>query len=296
LYATTGRDAEARSLYLQALELNTQDAAALRGLAAIARRQQDTDEAIRLMARAIELQPGNWNSINALGNIYFLNGRYREAAAEYRKVVYLDPQNFIALGNLGSTSLMDGDFEMAKQAIERSIDMEPNPTILSNLGIVYYYLGDFDKSVEVHRQVVELTPDLPGSWINLADALHFAGDVDASRQAFKKGAELAGIRLELNRADTESLMFLAWAQAMTGNPEEGVAQATRAVELAPGNPYSHYYHALTLLKNGETERAIDAISRAIERGYSTKMLAAEPYLREVASNPGFRRLIVGADN
>jgi Flp pilus assembly protein TadD/TolB-like protein/DNA-binding winged helix-turn-helix (wHTH) protein len=295
LYVVTGRNEDAKSLYNLALEQNAQDAAALRGLAGIARRQQSFDEAVRLMTRAVELQPGNWNSMNALGSIYFRVGQYENAAREFRKVAYLDPDNFAALGNLGSASLMAGDFELARHAIERSLEIEATPPMYSNLGIIHYYLGDFDKSVEVHRQAIAQAPDIHINWLNLADALHFAGNNDESRAAFRKSAELSEIQLQVNSADIEALTLLAWARAMTGHPEEGVTLAARAVELDSNDPYSHYYHALTLIRNGEIERAIDAIDRAIENGYSANMLRAEPYLQELKSNARFNRLVSKAD-
>jgi tetratricopeptide (TPR) repeat protein/DNA-binding winged helix-turn-helix (wHTH) protein len=296
LYTVTGRDDEAKSLYESALEINGQDAASLTGLATIAQRQQDHDEAVRLISRAIDLQPGNWNNLMALGNIFFRAGDYDRAVEQYRKVVFLNPDNFAVLGNLGSASLMAGDFELAKQALEQSLEIETNPIVYSNLGVVYYYLGDFDKSVEVHRKVVELRPNSDTSWINLADALHFAGERSESRQAFERAAELSEAQLQVNANDSVSIALLAWARAMTGHTEEAVTLASRAVDLDPANTYSHYYHALTLLQHGDTDAAIEAIGRAIETGYSTNMLRAEPYLQELASNPGFQRLLARAEN
>ena len=295
LYIVTGRNSEAEEVYQQALETNEQDANAMRGLANIARRAQDFDTAEELMQKAIELQPGNWNAISSLGGLYFRTGRYRDAAAEYLKAVYLDPYNFVALGNLGSASLMAGDFRLARQAIERSLEIETNPTIYSNLGIVHYYLGDYRESVDVHRKVVDLSPESHASWLNLADALHFAGEKSEAAEAFAEAARLSEIQLRVNPEDAEALTLLAWARAMNGELEEAERLATRALQVDPGDPYSHYYAALIHLKSGRQDDALDSLEAATETGYSANMLAAEPYLKELRTNPRFAKLLASAE-
>ena len=105
LFLLTDRPADAEYLYQTALEIDEQDAEALRGLAQVRRLQQRFDEAVSLMQRSIELQPGNWRAINALGGMYYRVGAYEDAARQYRRVVYLDPGNFVTLGNLAATSL-----------------------------------------------------------------------------------------------------------------------------------------------------------------------------------------------
>ena len=292
LYLTTGRHAKAEETFLRALEINPQDVTALTGIALIQRRQQRFDEAERLMLKAIKLQPGNWASINSLGNMYFGMGRYAEAIAEYRKVVYLDPQNFITLGNLASANMMTGDFSAAKVVLEKSIAIEENATFQANLGIVHYYLGEFDESVAAQRRAVELAPESSGNWIGLADALYFSGDESAAHEAYEKARSLAQRQLGVNAEDTEALMYLAWSAAKTGDLDAATAHATRAVSLDPADPYSHYFDALVKLERDDPEAAIEALARAVETNYPLTMLAAEPILDPLKDEPRFVSLLV----
>jgi len=295
LYLLTGRRDEAEDMYVRALGLNEQDALALQGLALIRRREQRFDEAEGLMRKAIGLQPGNWRSINALGNMYFRMGRFVDAIAEYRKVVYLDPDNFVTLGNLASANLMVGDFDAARDVLERSVAIEDNATFRANLGITHYYLGDFAQAIEAHRRAVELAPNSASSWIGLADALHFGGDKDEAKAAYEKTSELARMQVGVNRDDTESLMYLAWASAMTGKLDEAAAHATQAVELDPADPYSHYFDAIVKLKRNEVGAALDALQLAVDTGYPVAMLAAEPILKELQQNTRFVKLLANTE-
>lgn len=294
LYRNTGRTAEAEALYLDVLQTDEQNVAAMQGLAQIRRREQRFDEAELLMRRAIELQPGNWDSINKLGNMYFRTGRYVAAIAEYRKVVFLDPENFVTLGNLASVNLMIGDFESARDALERTVAIEENNTFYANLGVAHYYLGNFLAAVTANRRAVELAPSSSGGWLALADALYFAGAMDEADRAYRSVIELSRKQLAVNPVDVESMTFLAWSSAMTGTFETAAVFSEQAVDLDPADPYSHYFRALVLLKMGDADGALESINDAMDNGYPVAMLAAEPILKELRSDSRFESLLARA--
>jgi tetratricopeptide (TPR) repeat protein/DNA-binding winged helix-turn-helix (wHTH) protein len=295
LYRLTGKFAEAKAMYSSTLEIDPQDVIALQGIALIARREQKFDEAEQLMRESIRLQPGNWSSINTLGNMYFGMGRFAEAVAEYRKVVYLDSSNFIALGNLASANLMLGNFAAARDTLLQSIALEENATFYANLGVAHYYLGDYYNAVAAHRRSLELAPNSSGGWLGLADALQFSGSHDEAQAAYLKVIELSRKQLAVNADDTESMTFLAWASAMTGDSDEALAQAGRAVALNPADPFSHYFDALVKLNQELPEEAIDALVLAVQTGYPLAMLAAEPILKELRQNSRFVNLLTSGN-
>lgn len=287
LYRRTGRLAEARSAYESALEANEKDASALIGLAGVLARENRVTEADRYYRRAIDLQPGNWNTINQFGNFLFARGRFNDAAEQYRKVVFLDPDNWVTLGNLGSALMMSGDFRNAQSALNSSLEIETNQTFLSNLGIIHYYLGDFERSVEIHQQVVAQSPRSNFSWLNLADALYFSGRVQQADDAYSECVTLSRETLSVNAQDAESLYALAWALAMSGSLAEAREYLDRSIELSPTDYYVHYYDALIKAKSGEDDAALDALENAINLGYPVKMILSEPHLEGLRQHPEF---------
>lgn len=290
-FLRTGRLEEAERAYLQAIELDPQNVDSRLGLAGVMRRLQRHEEAETQIIRVIELKPGNWRAYNALGSLYFSLGEYEDAAESYRRVEYLQPDNFTALGNMATARMMTGEFELARDIFERTIDIEATPRALSNLGILHYYLGDLEKSAEFHRQSTELTPNSESAWINLADTLHFADKHEEAQVAFERGAALAREQNRTDPTNTEVLTYLAWAETMTGNLDKGTRYAERAIELAPQDPYSHYYRALVALQADDTEAAMTSISTAAELGYSRVMLEAEPYLDPLRERAEYVALI-----
>jgi tetratricopeptide (TPR) repeat protein len=292
LHSRTGRIADAETAYLQALEINPHDVQATGGLADVYRRLQRFAEAEELLNAAIDAQPGNWRTINRLGSFLFALGRYEEAAESYRKVAFLDTGNFQARTNLGGALLLAGEFEQGRQALLESLDIEPTQRAYSNLGVVYYYLGEFEESVATHRKAVELTPGQALMWLNLADSLHFAGQVDESAAAFKTARDLSKNTLDVDTSDSLAMLTLAWAQFMLDESSEALATVEKALEIDPGDPYGYYYDALIRFQTGDEEAALDSLEIALDKGYPAGLLVPEPYLGDLRGNTRFHTMII----
>lgn len=295
LHRETNRMAQAELAYRNALERNPKDVESITGLAQIYQQQNRADAAAEQYQLAIRLQPGNWRTINLTGTFYFSNGNFAKAASAFRSVLFLDPDNWQAQGNLGSALVMAGRFEEAERALARSIEMHPDQWSYSTLGIIQYYQGEFDLSVQTHRLALELAPQSPLVWANLADALYFAGNEEAE-SAFQRAAELAEEHLNVNAGDTDALQILAWASAMLGDNQRSRTLMDRALQLVPNDPYVYYYDALTRTRSGDIAGAIAAIQSAVELGYPKAMLAGEPYLRALHDDRQFSALLANNDD
>jgi serine/threonine-protein kinase len=291
LYRITGRLGRAEAAFKSALNINAQDVNAMSKLALVYESQQRFDEAEALLTEAIRLQPGNWETLDWLGYVFFANGRYADAAKAYQRVVELDPGNFQGHGNVGSALLMAGEFTSAAIALETALSIKPDRFFYSNLGVIYYYLGDFEKSVETHRKAVALAPESNFLWLNLADALLYSGADDEAMAAFRQSATLAEANLAVNGNDTERLYELAWAREMTGDSVKARELIARSLALDSENPYAHYYDGLIKNHVGRQDEAIEAFAMALEGGYPVIMLRSEPHLADLRESAKFTELI-----
>jgi tetratricopeptide (TPR) repeat protein/DNA-binding winged helix-turn-helix (wHTH) protein len=287
----TGRLARAEREYNDALALNANDVRAMTGLSSVFALRQDYARAEQLLQKAMTLQPGNWRTINSYGTFLFSVGRYQDAAGAYRQVVALDPENYQARTNLGAALTMAGDFAAGKEVFEESLAIREFRTAYSNLGVIYYYLGEFDKSVAMHRKAIELSPDETVKWVNLADALYFDGQRTAAADAFRRAAELGKARLDVDPTDVETLFLYAWALQMLGDADAARQAIGKGLAIAPTDPYGLYYAGLIDARAGRPESALKSLRLAVDNGYPPGMLAAEPYLSELRANPTFRSII-----
>jgi tetratricopeptide (TPR) repeat protein/DNA-binding winged helix-turn-helix (wHTH) protein len=292
LRLVAGGDIEAAArAYQMALDMNPKDVGAMRGMAAVLQRQQKFDEAEAMLLAAIELQPGNWNNIDALGAHYFGTGQYSDAVEAYRQVVFLDPANWRGLGNLGTALMLVGDFDAAAGPLEESLSIEEDVDYLSNLGVIYYYLGDFDRAVEMHRKALSEMPRSVSAWLNLGDALRFSSHPDDAAGAYREANLLAAEEITVAPNAADSLYLRAWALASLGKQEEASTLIRQALSIAPRDPYADYFDALIKIAGGDQLGALDALQRAVDNGYPTVMLAADPLLSELRYEQKFTNLL-----
>jgi tetratricopeptide (TPR) repeat protein len=291
LHWNTGNLEDAEKAYREALAINAKDVAALQGIAKVEARRNNVGEAVQMLKRAIDLQPGNWRSIYSLGGLYFANGMYSEAAYAYRQVVLLDPDNWLGHGNLGGALMMMGEFEAALDSIKTSLDIGETASDLSNLGIIYYYLGEFDNSASIHREAANKMPEVSFVWLNLGDALRFSSTPELASEAYRRAAELSADLLEINPNSPSDLFDRSWALAALGEIDEASFLISRAIELAPNDPYGHYYGALIDVLSGNNDDALDALELAVEKGYPPAMLVVDPLLSDLHEYSKFRDFV-----
>ena len=295
LYKETGNYEDARNAYLQALDTSPSNVSALIGLSKIYTLQGQPGEAEAMLTRAIGLHPGDWSAYNALGMFLYGAGRYLEAARQFEVVVALDHQNSIGYANLGTAYMLAADFASAAPAFEKAIALRPRSSTYSNLGLMHYYLGNFDAATESHREATRLAPNDYLTWSNLGDAYWAAGSRDASRESFVVAKSLAESRLQVNPNDPGTLMDLAWISAMLDDMETARSLIDRALSLLPDDPYAHFIDGLVWLRAENRDAALSSLQAAVARGYSTDMLAAEPHLQSLRSHPNFRDLLGGGN-
>jgi tetratricopeptide (TPR) repeat protein/TolB-like protein/DNA-binding winged helix-turn-helix (wHTH) protein len=290
LYSATGRYAEAEAAYLEALNINLNSVASLSGLGTIYMLQQRSDEAETRFKQAIGLHPGDWSAYNALGYFLFRSGRYEEAAEQYQYVVALDDRNMVGFTNLGTAYMLAGDFLAAAPAFQKAIGIKPRQSTYSNLGLMYYYLGQLEESIDAHSQAIKLAPNDHLAWSNLGDALWIYGKHAQAKEAFGTAEQLATSALQVNPNDPGYLMDLAWITTMLEKIPEANKLIDRAQTQAPDDPYVHYIEGLMLLHSEKTDAALSSFETATEKGYSIQMLASDPQLTSLRGNPRFNRI------
>ncbi|NNC99375.1 MAG: tetratricopeptide repeat protein [Gammaproteobacteria bacterium] len=291
LYAATGRYEDAEVSFRRALRIDGSSVASFIGLGDVYRLLNRHDEAEANLRMAIGLHPGDPIPYNRLGVFLFRSGRYDEAAEQYQYVVALQPTNMNAYANLGAAFMQIGRFDLAAPAYQKAIEIDPTKNAYSNLGLMYYYLGDLDAAITSHSKAVELNPNDHLARSNLGDALWIAGHEALAHQEFRAAEAMAESALQINRNDPFIMMDLSWIYAMLAKQKEARKAINRALELAPDDPYSHYYNGLVHLQAGDADAALAALKIAAEMGYSRLLMAAEPHLALLKNDVRFSNIV-----
>ncbi len=293
LYMSTGQHRDAEAAYLRTLSSDPQNAAALGGLGIAYQRLGKPEEALAVLHKAIDMHPGDAAAFNLLGVFLFQTGQFEEAAAEYEYAVALMPENMTYVTNLASAYMLQGDFQSAATNFQTAIFIAPTKTTYSNLGLMYYFLDDFEAAIESHSSAVELQPNDYLARANLGDALWAAGRTEEARRAFRDADRMAASALQVNPNDPLIIMDLAWIKTGLEVHDEARRLIDRALELVPEDPYVHYINGLMLNRSGNTSQAFAAFETAVDVGYSKVLLAGDPNITNLRGDSRFSDIADG---
>jgi serine/threonine-protein kinase len=287
----TGRHEEAIGELRRALEIDPLNAQAYRELGRASEARGDLAAAEATLHRSIQLRPDDWAAHNTLGVFYYRHGRYAEAEAPFQRVIALTPDNPRGYINLGGLYHLMGRLEDAEAMLRQSLQVQPTSFAYSNLGTVYFFQQRYAEAVPMFEKALELGEKTYLLQGNLADAYRWApGHQAQAPAAFRQAIELAKAELEVNPRDAEVLSSIAVYQAKLGERKQAQAGIRSALAEAPNNVNVQFKAAIVYQLAGQRERAIQALERAVQGGYSVAEVRASPEFRPLHRDPRFRAL------
>lgn len=117
----------------------------------------DLAQALSLANRAVERDPQNPQGLYVRGWLHEMQGRHRQAIADYDAVVKLDPNAVEVYNRRGSEHFKLGHIEASIADFDRAIELNPRQEPYHwQRGISYYYAGLYGKGrgqFQSHQQV-----------------------------------------------------------------------------------------------------------------------------------------------
>jgi tetratricopeptide (TPR) repeat protein len=263
-------DGEVRRMEKAGLPTRSLKAFELFGRAAVATAQrpgqEGNEQAVDLLARAIEADPSFVVAQYTLGTVHQALGNRWKAAAQFRASTQLDPnypEPYKALGDLfmaaprrlfdqaveaydkaialrpfyadahvglGDAKAAKGDVDGAVGAYTKALAYNPiNPRVHMSLGKIYYSeKGLYYESVTAYKKAIELDP---GS----VEARMGLGEVYEDKGLYKEAVEEYRKVVELDGKHTGAMYNLALVYEKT-DPREAIAQWERYIALASQLP------------------------------------------------------------
>jgi TolB-like protein/Flp pilus assembly protein TadD len=246
-------------------------------------------EAEASFLRAVDMKPNYWKAYEALASFYYRTKRYQKAIEAYATVTRLAPGMASAYSGKGAAYWMLGDVDQARAAWDRSLELNPSRRAYTNLGLRYYYGGQFDDAVAMQLRARELAPDDHRVWGRLAESYRHSGGKDAeSLQAYRHAADLAEANLAINESDWATRGLLGIYYAYSDRSELATKEAERAVTDSQRNAEALYYLGLVRLKLGNSDAAIDVLAEAVQRDPQYRQfLETDPDLKPLHALPKF---------
>ena len=158
---------------------------------ALARQGGETERALALFARAVELDPATPELHNNLGVILQDLGRYQEAATCYGRALALRPAYCEASCNLGNTLRSLGRGPEALWHYRSALAANPQyPEAYYNLGNALRAEGEWQEAVECYENLLRQVPGDLSGWLNLGGSLIALHRFEAAVRAERRAIEL----------------------------------------------------------------------------------------------------------
>lgn len=178
--------------------------------------------------------------------------RYLEVALEK------SPDDIEAQYQLGVIDIYEKNYEAAVTKIQKKLNVTPNsPRAWQNLAIAQQGLGNLDDAIAAYTKVVELAPEAASAWTQL-------GTVYTMQQRNEEAVGAYTRALMLNPGNLLALRGRGYTNLLTGRYPQAIADLRPATQADPQHADSWLWLGQALLNAGQTEQARAALEKAIE--------------------------------
>lgn len=222
---------EASRICANLIAIDPRNAAAIHLLGVIAYESgAGVPEALELVERAIGIDPHQGKFYNSRGALNYAEDRDHEATADFRQATLLMPDDSQAWNNLGNALLRQGQVVDAEQAFRRALSRQPAPVAaINNLGVALKRRGQFDKALICFREAILHDPSYVDANFNLGELLYQMDDIAGSEEHFRRA-------IELDAACAPAYASLAQVLHDQHRPEEVLDILQRGLALLPDDP------------------------------------------------------------
>jgi len=228
--------------------------------------QLDIEQAISILAKALERFPDEKDAHYKMGQYYFSLRQWKQAVEHYKHAVTLDPLYKTAYNSLAYVYEYMGEYEQAIAAIDKYISIAPDEANPYDTRAEIFARNDRpDLAIESYRQALQIKPDFYTSRRNLGHLYCLTGQYDQAREQYSILAhdDAPGMRA-LGR------LYLAFIPVNQGR----LADALEELEISIAADYAeqdtsvlvnlackYFLKTTILLQLQEYNSAIEAIKR-----------------------------------
>ncbi|GAB6151786.1 tetratricopeptide repeat protein [Desulfosporosinus burensis] len=137
-------------------------------------------------------EPDHYESLSNLAAVYQNLGRSQDALKLLDRAIIIYPKDPILLNNLAFTLVHQGRTRKAAEYYREALEMTPNhPLILYNLSVCLTRKGNWQESIDLLNQLIEIDPNHSAGWALLGNIYEQIDQSDTAIDCFNKALKLA---------------------------------------------------------------------------------------------------------
>lgn len=242
--------------------------------------EQYFDEAIKFFDQAQKLDPKLSTAHSGEGWAYFSREAYDDALNEFDQAISLSNRNVSAY--IGKSRVLRDqdppDYAAAAQALEQGIGVvQQDPQLYSTLGWLYLSQGfnadaradkikHFNDAETQFRIALERNPRDVEALNGRGWALRALGDALPDANLYDEALVVLNESLSLRPRQFGASFGRGWAYYAQAKYVQAEAEFRSALDVRPADSGGYYWLGLSLIEQGLTDEAREALERAVELG------------------------------
>ena len=267
--------------------------------------RRDYEHAIRMYEQAIAVDSKYALAYAGMADAYSMLYRYAEGSADNvaranrasEQALALDPDSAEAHASRGLALFISEKYGEAQKEFDAAIALN------SNLFEAHYYYGlacssegDFEKAAQHYLMAMEVNPDDYQAPIFLAQAYASLGRKQDEMKARLGLLNTVERHLKLNPHDTRALQIGANNLGKVGETQKAFAMTEQALTQGRDEPVVLYNGACFYALQGEAERAIELLEKAVSLGWGDRAwMENDSDLASLAGDARFKALLARID-
>ncbi|MFZ6798603.1 protein kinase domain-containing protein [Undibacterium sp. Di24W] len=254
-------------------------------------RAKRLDEALQLATQGAQRFSQECLFPAQLGQIYALQGNYKEALDAYGLSIKLKPDVSNGYIGLAQVLMRQNKADDAVATLQSGLKVYPSAELSTALGNVLFARGDYVAATAAFETAVTEGKGNPNDdlgWAKLADTLSWLpGRSEAANKAYDKARSILAEKLIQSPNNVDLLSRMALYAAKLGAAGESQIKLQKALSLAPDNPEVQFRAAVSYEILGKRGEALAALVKAKSLGYPSKSIEAEPELLALRRDPKY---------
>jgi tetratricopeptide (TPR) repeat protein len=227
-------------------------------LGLLAQQSGEYQESIRLIGKALALNPDDPDTLNSLAESYVGHGEIQLASDCLQRMAQLLPQSAEAHHRLGKAQERLGDWDGATESYRRALALQPDsPDPHGSLARLQCKQGAYGDAVQSCRRALALDPNRDEIHIQLGNALTDLGNYGAAVEAYRRA-------LALKPDSAEAVYGLGYFFERKGDLASATDSFQNALKLNPHLGGAHLHLGTCHLLQGDLRKAAECFEQLLK--------------------------------